>query len=250
MMSFAGVNLGVATAEIAAWIATNIPPEEAIPFVPRILPGVGLENVPWTPPVTAPQLVKVGRLFWPWGASRFAYGHYLTTSDDLDDIRTVVYPTSTTLAAADLVLDGDDAVSVTAPMWMLPPRPLAQVGSETGLWLLTLVDHRYYWWQQAATIAAQSTWANMYSAIGTALGVTITPDTIDADYLTPPADLAGRYVAIPALLDGVAASVGQRIVRAFDGTVIAQNVTAARTSWEAERVTYTARVLAGGTVLL
>lgn len=249
MMSFAGVDLCASTPEVAAWVATNIPPEEAIPFPPRLTPGAGLGGLPWTPP-RPPGPVRVGRLSWPWGASRFAVGHYLTTSDDLDDIREVVYPTSTTLAAGDLVLDGDDGVSVTAPMWMLPPRPLAQVGGETGLWLLTLVDHRYYWWQQSASVAAQSSWSALYSAIGTALGVTITPDTIDADYLAPPADLCGRYVALPPLLDGVAACVGQRVVRAFDGTVTTQNPGTARTSWEASRSTYSGRVLAGGTVLL
>lgn len=251
MMSFAGVDLCASTPEVDAWIATNLPTDDVLEFPGRYLPGVGLDGVPFRPAWRASCPVVPGRLFWPWGASRFAYGHFLTTSgDDLDAIRAVVYPTTTTVTTGDLVLDGDDGVSVTAPMWMLPPRPLGQVGSETGLWLLTLVDHRYYWWQGASNITAQSTWANLYSAIGTALGITITPATVDTDYLTPPADLLGRYVALPLLLDGVAACVGQRVVRAFDGAVTTQNAGTARTAWEASRSTYSTRILAGGTILL
>jgi hypothetical protein len=224
------------------------PPEEVCEFAPRFVPGVGLGSLPWVAP-RPPGPVRVGKLYWPWGAQRPAVGHYLTTTDDLTTIREAVYPTTTTVVTGDLVLD-DGTASVTAPLWMLPPRPLGQVGSDNGLWLLTLVDDRFWWWTKAATVAAQSTWAALYEEIEDALGVTITVDTVPAAYLTPPADLAGRYAALPVLLDAVAASVGQRVVRAFDGTVTAQNPTTARTSWEASQAAYAGSVLAGGSLLL
>lgn len=247
MISYAGIPLNVATDEVAAWVSINIPVESVVEFAPRLSPGPGLAGVPFAPPLP-PGPVRVGRLHWPVGASRFAVGHYVVSTPRLDAIRNAVYPSATGYVAGDLVLDGGNGPKVTAPMWLLPPRPLAQVGDAPGMWLLTLVDERYFWWRKATSVAAQATWEDLYAAVGTALGVTITVDTIPAAYLAPPADLAGRYAALPVLLDGIAASVGQRIVRHFAGYVTAQNAGSARTSWLASRTTHAARVLAGGTV--
>ena len=245
MISYAGTVLRQATEEVATWIATNIPPEEVFEFAPCYSAGPGLENVPFTPP-RLPGPVRVGKLHWPWGAQRFAVGHYLTTSTDLVAIRNAVYPSGTGYQPAALVLDGANGLAVTTPLWMLPPRPLAQVGGDPGMWLLTLVDDRFFWRFRAADVTAQSTWTGLYAAVGTALGVDIVVDDVPSAYLTPPADMMSAYHNLPAFLDGIALSVGQRIVRAFDGTVVAQNVTSARTSWQAQRETYRGRVLAGG----
>lgn len=247
MIAYAGVSLGVATVEVAAWVEQNLSVADVVEFAPRTTPGLGLLAVPWCAP-RPPGPVRPGRLYWPWGAQRYAVGHYLTTSDDLATIRDVVYP-GDGYEPADLVLD-DETTSVTAEMWMLPPRPLGQVGEDTGLWLLTLVDERFFWWQQAAAIEAQVSWTALYGAIGTALGAVITVDTIVGAFLTPPESLASTYHALPVLLDAVAASVGQRIVRGYDGSVTAQNAASARTSWETERDTYAASVLAGGSLNL
>lgn len=245
MISYAGVPLRTATTEVALWVEQNISLADVIEFAPRYTPGAGLESVPFVPHRPAGP-VRLGRLTWPVGAQRFAIGHYLCTSADLDRIRNVVYSNGLGYQAGELILDSGDGAKVETDLWMLPPRPLGGVGDPPELWLLTLVDDRYWWWFRGASIGAQSSWTNLYLAIGQGIGTTITVETIPAAYLAPPDDLLSRYRALPVLLDGVASSLGQRIVRSFDGTVTAQNPTSARTSWEAEQTTYAARRMAGG----
>ncbi len=113
----------------------------------------------------------------------------------------------------------------------LPPRPLTQTPDGPNLWLLTLVDDRYFWWFKGAVLsitAGTTTWSQLYADLATALGVTIDVDTIPSAYLKPDADLALSYESLPTILDVVSFSVGQRIVRQLDGTVRAWNAAAAR----------------------
>jgi len=247
MISYAGVPLGHPTPEIAAWVAQNVSTEDCFPFAPLNDQGLGLEQLPYRPQ-TPPAPVRVGRLYWPWGASRFATAHYLCTDADLARVRAYCYPTADGMREAPLVIDTGNGQSVTATMWMLPPRPLAAVTPGHELWLLTLVDDRWRWWWRAASVAGQSTWAALYSAIGTALGVTITADAVPAAYLTPPPEMAASYAALPLLLDAVAMSVGQRVVRGFDGSVRAISPAAGRALWLAQAEAYAGRMLAGGEI--
>lgn len=249
MISYAGVPLQVMPQDVALWVAVNVPVEDAFPFAPRYQGDPSLPGISYRPPLP-PGPVRVGRFFYPWGASRFGVAYYVVDSDTLADIRDECYPDDTALEAQPLVLDSGDGLSIETDLWMLPPRPLAQVGEDPGLWLLTLVDERYWWWWKAATISAQTTWANLYSAIGTALGVSIDAAAVHADYLTP-ADWdqgAVYYPALPVFFDAVATAVGQRVVRQWDGTILTQSAAEARTSWEAEVETHAARLLAGGTL--
>lgn len=249
MITYAGQYLASPTSEIAAWVGANIPPDEVFPFAPRYSPSLGLASVPFRAHLP-PGPVRVGRLHYPWGASRFAVGHFLVDSGTLGAIRAYCQNDSASYRAAPLVLDGGDGVSITTDLWMLPARPLAQINNEPGLWLLTLVDERYFWWLTAASVSAQSTWALLYAAIGTALGVTIEAETVASAYLTPPAELAGSYPALPLLLDAVATSVGHRIVRLWDGTIKAQSATTARASWLLQQQTYGTRLMAGGSLAI
>lgn len=249
MISYAGVSLGMPTAEVAAWIGANITPEDCYQFGPRYLPGVGLDSVPFRP-LMPPGPTHVGRLHWPWSASRFATASYVVSTEDVDAIRAYCYQANGLRGAPLVIAEEGGGLTIEGDMWMLPPRPLAQIGSDPGMWLLTLVDDRWRWWWVANSIAAQSTWADLYAAIGTALGVTINVDTVASAYLTPPSELAANYPALPLLLDAVASSVGQRITRDFDGTVKAVNATSARTLWQASAATYASRILAGGELLL
>lgn len=249
MISYAGVPLGVASPEVALWVASNIDPQECYQFGPRYLPGIGLDAMPMLP-MLPPGPVQVGRLHWPQGASRFATASYVLSTEDLAAIRSQVYEGSGLVGAPLVISEDGGGLQVEADMWMLPPRPLAQIGSESGLWLLSLADDRWRWWWVASTIGTESTWADLYDAIGTALGVTITADAVASAYLNPPSDLSANYPALPILLDAVATSVGQRVTRAFDGTVRAINAATARSQWQASAATYAARLLAGGELLL
>lgn len=249
MISYAGVPLGVPTEEVAAWIGANITPEDCYQFGPRYQPGIGLDAIPFRP-LLPPGPTHIGRLHWPWGASRFATACYVVSTEDLATIRTYCYQASGLRGAPLVISEDGGGLFVEGDMWMLPPRPLAQIGNDPGMWLLPLVDDRWRWWWVASTITAQSTWAALYAAIGTALGITIEADTVAASYLTPPTELAASHSALPLLLDAVAFSVGQRITRDYDGTVKATNATSARTLWQASAATYASRILAGGELLL
>src|SRR5438094_513163 len=93
-----------------------------------------------------PRPVEINTLFWPVGAREFARAHCVVNDDQLTRIRQAVQQSGgATLVKA--TLEMDDATSkITTDLWMLPAWPLQQVGDGANLWLLNLVDDRYWWW--------------------------------------------------------------------------------------------------------
>ena len=191
---------------------------------------------------------RINTLYWPSGASRWACGWFLATGEAKDSIVQLAHSPGGT-AALTLAFGDDEQEnsyhSVQRPeLYLLPPRPVSGIdpalrdlteaeGKET-LWLLPLVDVRYFWQFVSSgdlEIESGDSWATLFSDLGTALGVTISADTVDSAYLKPdPEEFTRRYVPVPLLLDAAAASVGQRITRAKDGTVKSQSVSTARTN--------------------
>lgn len=195
--------------------------------------------------------IRLNSYYDPWGASRWSTAYVLTHQAGLDDIRELVYgDEGDEYNALEFKID-DNAGAITGQttstletdLYMLPAMPLAAPAlSDTDpgqqIYLLVLVDSRYFFWEKAATISiteGTTTWAQLYASIATALGITITVDTIPAAYLKPSAALEANYDYLPLLLDWVAASVGQRVVRRLDGTFKALNATSALTL-QAEQV--------------
>lgn len=189
----------------------------------------------WAVPEFGPtRVVKLGRLYWPRMASKFAVGHFLATETQLDLIRDLAYTSdSRGEIPLDLVID-DGVNSITASMYMLPNYPLfqwdgpptAQNGNpdtSANLYLLTLVDKRYWWWSKSAHITVGNSWETLFSDIGTALGESISVDAVSSAYLDPAQDLVSKYEFLPPMLDAVAASVGHRILCKLDGTVVSQS---------------------------
>lgn len=186
--------------------------------------------------------IKLGRLSWPTGASRFAIGHFLATDAQLLEIRNNIRPpgqgNSASLDAQTLrIWAGGDATDwqvIETDLHLLPPRPLFQYSSmpaslgidsdrAQNLWLLTLVDDRYFWWMKAASIVVDqgtTTWDDLISAIMTELAPPAwTSSAVDASYLKPHGSLTTHYGSLPALLDAVCYSIGRRCIRYLDGTV-------------------------------
>lgn len=196
----------------------------------------------WRMPAFEPMRpVRLGSLFWPRSASRFAYGHFVVSDTTMKALRSQAYTgDSRGQIALPLILSSDQtggqdpARSLTTPMFFLPPRPLNQMLPSTGdpkvpkadnLNLLTLVDERFYWWRQASTILINDSvqWKDLYSSIAFTLGlINFKNDDVSENYLFPNRHLASTNEYLPLLLDAVAYSVGQRIVRKLDGTVSAQ----------------------------
>lgn len=135
--------------------------------------------------------IKIGSLWWPQGATRWAVGHFLGTESQLAAIRTALGYSDAgfTLGPSPLILS-DGTNTIAADMWMLPPRPLFQnpmnpvlsptnsvmpitkwllpisynslpldaFGNSTAppgeqLYLLSFVDERYFWWQKTSHVS-------------------------------------------------------------------------------------------------
>lgn len=251
MISYGDVPLTSVTPGLAAHIEAALSLDELLLWETRTWPGPRRESWPWPGVSQAawPGPVRPGTLTWPTGASRWAVGYFLATDAQLAAIRAALWGAPNSIStpggsadvaaqkALPLVLTEEDALgevvsSITADLWMLPPRPLWQIDEGAGLWLLLLVDDRYYW-QSASTgdlvvTAGTTTWEGLYQSLGTALGIEIEVDEIPAAYGYPDASLTAHYESVAQLLDAVARSVGQRVVRSLDGTVQALNATSSQ----------------------
>lgn len=264
MPTYAGVALAQPTPELAAIVAERIPLADIVQFTPS--PRVSKLVINW-PTADENRLakVKLGTLYWPTGASRWAVGCFLATESQLTAIR----GNGATYAARPFILD-DATSSITTNLWMLPPRPLFQdpdkagaaVGTAYAKWilpktdfassgepvyLLCLVDDRYFWWQKQSAISiveGTTTWAQFIAAVASALGVTITVDAIASAYLKPPAEIASYNEYLPPLLDLALWSIGQRFVRKLDGTCLTQGPVTARAAMQAQVASFDR--LAGG----
>ncbi len=164
MIKYAGIALCLDTPELSTFVDSKIPLRrhlvESSRFYPSGSPWAWLEtfDIPFP---------EIGTLYWPNTASRWAVGRFLAHRSMVDSIVETVYqvdnvnsdlgqPISATLQ---LGFDGEasptDPITINAPianpnlvkakMFMLPPLPLAFTKGPDDLFLLTLVDERYYW---------------------------------------------------------------------------------------------------------
>lgn len=185
---------------------------------------------------------RLNTLYWPTGAARWARGLFLATGNQVQRILTEIAPSSggATLGDSygDLVLRDDQSGTevVAVGMHLLQPRPISTSSrpiispsnpGEESLWLLPIVDDRYFWqWIDLGAIDPgdaldeTSTWSDLWTLIQTALGTTITRAAVPADYFQPdPREFTREHQNIAMLMDAAAASNGQRVIRLLDGTV-------------------------------
>ena len=185
------------------------------------------------------QQPRIGSLHWPADASRFAVGHYAASEQQLALIRTYLSVPGNN-GVGDLVINDGQNIVTAKNMAMLPARPLYRAitptqssASPSGLYLLTLVDQRFALWFNYSLGLTGSTWADLYTAIADALGITIGGDAVNSNYGTPPSDLTAPSTSLPLLLDSIAWLCGQRIVCQLDGTVEALNASTGATRFTA-----------------
>ena len=237
MLTFAGQNLLVVTDDVEAAVFDKLTPEEL--YERSRAHWQADEPYPDFIGTFNNQEIKLGSLNWPTSASQWASGHFLVYETEAEAIKSACWPSSSTYQPADLVMSWEEdeytdgqvtgtttVDSITASMYPLPLRPITGVGEQV-LYLLTLVDKRYFWWSKNTgayqAVDGTTTWESVYSDWSTLLGVTVTPDTIPAAYLDPTSILALQYAPLPPWLDTLAYQVGQRIVVQLDGTVAAKN---------------------------
>lgn len=218
-LSYAGVALLLPTPELeAGWLAQIQNPYDFEDLRPWHFDAPRAEGVPY-PPVPTPPTFRLNSLYWPTGASRPAWFHTVLNFPRLAEVKAALGPTN---VAAPLVLyDGRTGKTVTAWMRMLPERPLnVSCGADAEKhYLVTLTDERLAWYGRRGRVSAPSSWADLYSQLAAILGVSIAAEAVDPDYGTPTEKWALDYPSTPALLDAVAASVGQKVVVALDGSV-------------------------------
>lgn len=184
--------------------------------------GVGLPIPNYAP---APELT-FNQLYWPTGATRWARFYGMMTGVDKDLL--VEYLEQNPGDTLTLAFGDEDVATVEAAMYLLPPRLISSNDGNDSLWLIPLVDVRYWWQHRHADEYELTTWTALVSHLATQLGVSITQSSVVSAYLNPDSTELSRYFnSIPVLLDAIAHSIGQRVVRRLDGSVRMQDSTAA-----------------------
>jgi hypothetical protein len=241
MIKINDVELPIPTRELVDYLRSALDPSYMLPWMmPRSWPGLGLSAITFPTAYRPLPPLRISRFYWPRGAMRWSYGHFLADSEQAERIRTVAFgDDGTQLNTVTLSLaspgepPSDDDEQLDVEMYVMPPTPLINIVHDpnTGienLYLISVVDERYYWWYKQVpdfgmTDSGAVTWEDLYGMIGTALGVIIDVDPIDPDYLRPDPSFGLRYEAIPPVLDAVAYNVGHRIIRKYDGSVVSQS---------------------------
>ena len=195
-------------------------------------------------------MLRPNQLYWPTGATRWGQCIALATTDIKDQIlanladgaaqfeMSVNDATPLTVAIANDV-DGptfDLHESVSVPMYLLPPERVSQYGDT--LWIIPLVDFRY-WWQQITFVSVATSWSELYDELETALGCTLTRDTEDAlsvNYGIPdPCFFRNGSINAAAALDMYCWSTNQRLVAELDGSFVLRSSATANSLYLAER---------------
>lgn len=231
LCSYAGVTIPVTPPETEGWWDAVHPRDLFKEWSGWNFAGFDLQNLPTPAWPEAPRF-QVGVLSWPTGAVRPAWFHFACKQATLDAIRAAV---SDPVTPQDLTLfDGRPGKTVTAKLYMLPPRPVAQFaipwpGRADDLWLVTLTDVRFFFqWRRSNVVSRPSSWASLYANLAADLGVTLTPEAVHSAYGVPSRKWIGYDRPAAAVLDAVAETVGQRVVANLDGTFKTVSATTAK----------------------
>ena len=283
--TYAGVTLTKATPEINALVERYVSLRDILQFPAAGFLYTLRTYMPYPDQMDRP--IKLESLWWPQGATRWATGHFLATEKQLAAIRAALRYDSPdfVLNPAELILE-DGTATLATDLWMLPPRPLFQpplnplqsatnstmpltkwllpityndfpqdfIGTSTEppgeqLYLITLVDDRFFWWQKTSQIAINvgvTTWDDLLQQIENTIGDTLVRDAIAAAYGKPTNSFVPFQRFAPLILDQAAFAIGQRVVRSLDGAVALQNATTAITSQNDQLAAGLCPVMGGG----
>jgi hypothetical protein len=170
---------------------------------------------------------RVGDWVYPYGACKWGVFKGLATSTQYKEMLASTKGVSARDFVMKAVPDGAGtrgrSYSLTSSLYMLPGRPLAEHGGQyDGLYLITLVDERYYWQGDSASLAVKQgdTWATLIESAASALGVSVSYSAVSADYGSPDADsqLASAAQNAALLLDALAYNTGRVVVRNLNGS--------------------------------
>lgn len=145
MITYAGVPLNLPTREMVEWIEKTVPLKQLFSNVRP--PNNSRWDYHYHRDIDSP---KLGCLYWPSGATRFAHGVFVASKNRMDLLRTSFGDTFNNPIARNLQLWGGNTNPSTArrlltvPLYLLPPIPIQVNGPDNRLYLLPLVDRRYF----------------------------------------------------------------------------------------------------------
>ncbi len=214
-------------------------------FPGRNLGAIANQNAP--DPQPNPE-IKLYDLYYPYDASRWSVFRGLATSSMtkamLEATAGATQPRLLTMMANPISPsnpgNNEANYTISSNMWMLPPRPLAELGGKfDGLYLITLVDGRYLFQGSPVLLHVKqdTTWASLLTELASALSITLTYDLIPAVYGQPEPDsqLWANFENAATLLDAIAYNVGRKVVRNLDDTYSLQSPTASQAIVNANR---------------
>lgn len=202
-----------------------------------------------------PPNTPIGSFWYPRTAARWSVFRMLATSSIAKVMLDATGGTSPQTLSMTCKPDQPNpqaSYSITSPMYMLPPRPMAEHGGQfDGLYLITLVDDRYYGQFKSSSLRVKqdTTWQNLIDQLASDFGVAITPFSIASVYGQPEPDSQfwTNQESTAILLDAVAYCLGRVVVRGFDGTYTLQSVSDSQALVDSNRGNATGVVrLAGG----
>jgi hypothetical protein len=187
--------------------------------------GLPVANYPPMPEI------RLNSVYWPTGAARWGFGLFLVDDQGADavtalggNLLTIQDSPLKTNGAEPSLTDGVGLqVNVLRPVRVTSLYGLMGAASKQwyststdGLWILPVVDQRFYW-QFLNTgnmaLTCSSAWSDVFTQIQSQLGQTIKADTVASAYKKPDvAELTRRYENVALLFDAVSLSVGQRVV--------------------------------------
>lgn len=213
---------------------------------------------------STPYEVKIGEWYYPAGATRWSVFRGLATSSQVKAMLAATYqpinptpaqwpegtlpprayagsiPALLSMTCQPLTPISGLGYTVNSFMYMLPPRPLGETLGAEGLFLITLIDERYYFqYVPATTIDCFPTgstytgtwvdWQFIIDRLAFTLGISLTfsPSVLEA----PPLGYTGPEIDSPlwsnaenaaTLLDAVAYNLGCKVVRNLNGTYTLQ----------------------------
>ena len=250
MIRFAGVDLLLDDpgGRIAAWLDRYLPLDDLRLFGPHQAAGspmwqakgascshLGIPTVNYPPP---PRM-RLNVLTCPTGATRWTWGLFLTDDAGIEAILAKMAESGAGYDRGKLILsdsafaeevpdqvgfhfDPDERVALVTELRMLQPRPISALwdtGSPTPasrLWILPLVDDRYYWQFAGGDLGDTSSFDALVGSLADVLNID-TPPTVDSSGFGTPdqTEVSRNYQNAAVLLDAVAFSLGCRVVRRF-----------------------------------
>ena len=134
MIRLAGVELSLPDSATCAVIERRIPMNDAYPWLLRSWPGPRQLNLTLPLGYKTAEPVRLGRFVWPRGASRWAYGHFLATSNQVKAVREVCYGKGgLEQIAVSFELSSPGLASeevVSTDVYVLAPLPLIRIAKD------------------------------------------------------------------------------------------------------------------------